>query len=355
MADILQITLPDGTTYDLKDSTAVTNVGWDSTNWKIQKTINGTTSDVVTLPLISGTGTDSAVGGKKTGATACVASGNYSFAFGSGAQATNTCAVAFNTISSGQASFSVGYKIAGENNTEASGVGAIAMGGSTFASGNYSTSIGYNCTASGVMSIAIGTQNSATAQYAISIGRATKASSQYQTALGKFNIEDNQDTYAFIIGNGTGDNTRSNAMTVDWNGNIGANNIVTSTSVSNTGLISFLNSNSTAVYTTQLPTYDGSVTGGSSGSNRYVVTITYDENEDEYSADKTFAQVYAACEAGKVVQAYIDDYGTYYSLNFYNDGAIAFGFLDAETVYLYEFVINDDETVSVYDIQLQTV
>ena len=143
-------------------------------------------------------------------------------------------------------------------------------------------------------------------------------------------------------------------MTVDWNGNISANNIVTSTSVSNTGLISFLNSNSTAVYTTQLPTYDGSVTGGSPGSNRYVITITYDENEDEYSADKTFAQVYAACEAGKVVQAYIDDQGNYYSLNFYNESAIAFGFLDAETVYLYEFVINDDETVSAYDIPLQS-
>lgn len=233
MADILQITLPDGTTYDLKDSTAVTNVGWDSTNWKIQKTINGTTSDVVTLPLISGTGTDSAVGGLKTTAAACVASGDYSFAFGSGAQATNTCTVAFNTISSGKASFSVGYKIAGKNNTEASGIGAIAMGGSTFASGNYSVSIGYNCNASGTFGFAIGTQSSATAQCAISIGTGTiadanyalamglgtKASSQYQTALGKFNIEDDQDTYAFIIGNGTADNARSNIMTVDWNGN----------------------------------------------------------------------------------------------------------------------------------------
>ncbi len=233
MADILQITLPDGTTYDLKDSTAVTNVGWDSTNWKIQKTINGTTSDVVTLPLISGAGTDSAVGGKKTDVGACVASGNYSFAFGSGAQATNTCAVAFNTISSGQNSFSVGYKITGKNSTEASGIGAIAMGGSTFASGNYSVSIGYNCNASGTLGFAIGTQNSATAQCAISIGTmtiadanyalamgvGTKANSQYQTALGKFNIGDNQDTYAFIIGNGTADDARANAMTVDWYGN----------------------------------------------------------------------------------------------------------------------------------------
>ena len=259
MADILQITLPDGTTYDLKDSTAVTNVGWDSTNWKIQKTINGTTSDVVTLPLISGTGTDSAVGGLKTTGSACVASGDYSFAFGSGAQATNTCSIAFNTISSGIGSFSVGCKIAGKNNTEASGTGAIAMGASTFASGNYSASIGYNCTASGISSFALGYQAEASSSLGLALGTGTKASSTCQTVMGRFNIEDDQDTYAFILGNGSADNARSNAMTVDWNGNIGANNIVTSTSVSNTGLISFLNSNSAAVYTVQLPLYDGGV------------------------------------------------------------------------------------------------
>ena len=41
--------------------------------------------------------------------------------------------------------------------------------------------------------------------------------------MGKWNIEDNQDTYAFIIGNGTADNARSNALTIDWNGNVTAN------------------------------------------------------------------------------------------------------------------------------------
>lgn len=259
MADILQITLPDGTTYDLKDSTAVTNVGWDSTNWKIQKTINGTTSDVVTLPLIPGTGTDSAVGGKKTTAAACIATGNYSFAFGSGAQATNTCAVAFNTISSGVGSFSVGTKLTGKNITEASGFGAIAMGASCYTSGAYATSIGYNCDAQSNLSICLGSMANASAAQAISIGSGTKASSVGQIALGLFNIEDDQSDYLLILGNGADNNTRSNAMTVDWSGNINANNIVTSTSVSNTGLISFLNSNSTAVYTVQLPLYNGGV------------------------------------------------------------------------------------------------
>lgn len=259
MADILQITLPDGTTYDLKDSTAVTNVGWDSTNWKIQKTINGTTSDVVTLPFIPGTGTDSAVGGRKTGNAACVASGNYSFAFGSGAQATNTGSVAFNTISGGVGSFSVGTKLTGKNNTEASGFGAIAMGASCYASGAYATSIGYNCNAQNNLSICLGSMADASGAQAISIGTGTKASSTVQIALGIFNIEDDQNDYLLILGNGTADNARSNAMTVDWNGNISANNILASASVDSTGLISFKNSSNTAIFTLQLPLYNGGV------------------------------------------------------------------------------------------------
>jgi microcystin-dependent protein len=41
---------------------------------------------------------------------------------------------------------------------------------------------------------------------------------KYQLILGKYNKQDNDK--AFIIGNGTADNTRSNALTVDWNGNV---------------------------------------------------------------------------------------------------------------------------------------
>ncbi len=47
----------------------------------------------------------------------------------------------------------------------------------------------------------------------------TKASGQYQHVQGKYNIKDDANTYAHIVGNGTADNTRSNAHTLDWNGN----------------------------------------------------------------------------------------------------------------------------------------
>lgn len=57
-------------------------------------------------------------------------------------------------------------------------------------------------------------------EYAQAQNKSTLASSNFQTALGKFNIEDTDNTYAEIIGNGTSNNSRSNALTVDWNGRI---------------------------------------------------------------------------------------------------------------------------------------
>lgn len=51
----------------------------------------------------------------------------------------------------------------------------------------------------------------------------TLASSNYQTAIGKYNIEDTNNAYAFIIGNGASEDSRSNALTVDWDGNIRTN------------------------------------------------------------------------------------------------------------------------------------
>ena len=59
----------------------------------------------------------------------------------------------------------------------------------------------------------------------------TIAAGQNQTALGKYNVADNEDEYAVVVGNGTsetdeetGETTinRSNALTVDWSGNVAA-------------------------------------------------------------------------------------------------------------------------------------
>lgn len=50
-------------------------------------------------------------------------------------------------------------------------------------------------------------------------GKATYALSAYQHAQGKYNIGDSQNKYAHIVGNGTDGSNRSNAHTLDWDGN----------------------------------------------------------------------------------------------------------------------------------------
>lgn len=73
------------------------------------------------------------------------------------------------------------------------------------ASGSYTHAEGSYTTASGASSHAE--------------GNGTTAKSNYQHAQGKYNIVDTANTYAHIIGNGTNTSTRSNAHTVDWEGN----------------------------------------------------------------------------------------------------------------------------------------
>lgn len=48
------------------------------------------------------------------------------------------------------------------------------------------------------------------------------AKGDYQTSLGKYNEIDDNDAYALIIGNGTDNIDRNNALTVDWNGGVKA-------------------------------------------------------------------------------------------------------------------------------------
>lgn len=51
--------------------------------------------------------------------------------------------------------------------------------------------------------------------------------------MGKYNIRDASDKYAFIIGNGTQDTSRSNAFAIDWNGLIYQNNSTTGVDLNN--------------------------------------------------------------------------------------------------------------------------
>ena len=62
------------------------------------------------------------------------------------------------------------------------------------------------------------TNNSAKGNYSHAEGQGTIATGNYQHVQGKYNIEDTNNSYAHIIGNGNS-STRANIHTVDWNGN----------------------------------------------------------------------------------------------------------------------------------------
>ena len=104
--------------------------------------------------------------------------------------------------------------------TTASGSGAHAEGQQTTASGACSHAEGYATEAIGKWSHAEGYESTADGYYSHAQNRETKASSDSQTALGKYNVEDTNNKYAAIIGNGTADDARSDALRVDWDGNV---------------------------------------------------------------------------------------------------------------------------------------
>ena len=160
------------------------------------------------------------------------------------------------TKTDGTAAHAEGYQ------TSATATGAHAEGHSTAASGSYSHAEGYRTGATAEASHAEGTQNNVsgesshaegfgntiTAHYSHAEGSNNTINSQanishvegyynvadaigthvggfyniagsnYQTVIGKFNESDTHSTYAFIIGNGNGDNYRSNGFTVKWDG-----------------------------------------------------------------------------------------------------------------------------------------
>lgn len=124
------------------------------------------------------------------------------------------------------------YSVAEGSDTTASGISSHAEGYGTTASGNCSHAEGYGTTASKDYSHAEGDSTTASGSRSHAEGYGTIASeisshaegcgtiaaSSYQHAQGKYNIEDADGTYAHIVGNGTS-SARSNAHTLDWNGN----------------------------------------------------------------------------------------------------------------------------------------
>lgn len=177
--------------------------------------------------IINGTGTYSVVEGYHTSATGdwgshaegyeSVASGQNSHAEGYGSEASNysSHAEGWWCEASGHSSHAEG------NTTHATNDGSHAEGYETKASGRYSHAEGYITTASGDYSHAEGHYTTASKDYSHAEGRYTDAYSEYQHVQGKYNISDADNVYAHIVGNGTSPTLsgRSNAHTLDWDGN----------------------------------------------------------------------------------------------------------------------------------------
>lgn len=107
------------------------------------------------------------------------------------------------------------------NSAISAGSNAHAEGSDTHADGSYSHAEGSGTTAmadnshvEGYNSVVI-----ADANFAHVEGWYAVAASPYQHVQGKCNIRDNTNTYAHIVGNGANPEERSNAHTLDWNGN----------------------------------------------------------------------------------------------------------------------------------------
>ena len=88
----------------------------------------------------------------------------------------------------------------------------IARGGASFAAGHTTEAFGQ-------YSAVFNYGTKAKGKYGFACGSFTNASGEAQFVCGRRNIEDTESKYAHIVGNGTSEEARSNAYTLDWNGN----------------------------------------------------------------------------------------------------------------------------------------
>ena len=176
------------------------------------------------------------------------------------------------------------------------------MGSGNTASGQKSVAIGWENQASGYGAVSIGSQNHVSGLHSYAFGFRCIVDADHSTVIGKHN-KILEKPYAFVVGNGTNidDENRSNALTLDWDGNLWTAGDVTATdsdgnnvSLCETarimrdslGMIKSKNLlKNTAGTTTQNGitfTYndDGSVTcnGTATADTNYIYTVTLPQN-----------------------------------------------------------------------------
>lgn len=239
-----------------------------------------------------------------------------------------------NSVANGDYSFAEG------SFTTASGDSSHTEGGSTTASGDKSHAEGSGTIASGSASHAEGYDTEASGYYSHAEGGSTIAKGMYQHAQGKFNIAD--DTLAHIVGNGhfqAGVYIRSNAHTLDWEGNAWYAGDVYIGSDGGTNKDEGSKKLATETYVDEqiaaIPEPESCL---------FVVNITFTtvDGTTTYTADKTYDEIKAAYDAGKVCVA--KQGSTYFSL--YTLSSWLLGFVNVETMHRVQFSISSANKVT---------
>ena len=157
------------------------------------------------------------------------ASGVNSHAEGSNTKASGSCSHAEGriTTASGYASHAEGMvSTASGQYCHAEGYGTISKGDATHAEGRGTTASGFsthaegsNTIASGMHAHAEGNNTKAGGVYSHAEGSNTEAKGNTQHVQGKYNVIDESNKYANIVGGGTSNDKRKNIHTLDWEGN----------------------------------------------------------------------------------------------------------------------------------------
>ena len=238
------------------------------------------------------------------------------------------------TTASGSASHAEGIS------TTASGSGAHTEGNSTTATSTYAHAEGDTTEAGGSTSHAEGKDSKAGGNYAHAQNYGTTARRNAQTAIGTFNVEDTTGTvhpngnsnyghYALIVGNGTADNARSNAFTIDWTGDVTATGDITAGgNISATGSISGASATLTGTMTV----------GRAPTSNMEVATKKY---VDDNSGGGGWTPTFETIRNGISITTTSTNYGTnsislsdykFIELRLYNSSSMSSNIYPIETV-----------------------
>ena len=146
-----------------------------------------------------------------------------------------------------KSAFRAGYNSDNSWNQDSTGMYSVSFGGNTNASGDYSIAMGQSATAKGNHSSAVGYFTTANGFSSTALGNSTIAESYAETVIGRFNtnytpasiLSWNQNDRLFVIGNGTSNILRSDALVVLKNGKVGIGKSVAAYDLDVDGHINF--------------------------------------------------------------------------------------------------------------------